>query len=98
EFGQGGAKVDGGRGLTHAALLVDHGDDPRGTVRCQGGRFRELGQRPAGGAQDILVRLPQSGCRTLFAAHVSNPASIVSLPYFFLTRLQRRSCYRSTGR
>ena len=41
-FGERGGKVDGGGGLAHPALLVDHGDDARGAVRWQGGRLRKL--------------------------------------------------------
>ena len=50
-LGQRGAQVDGGGRLADAALLVDHGDDPRRPVRRRGdgsgntGRGRPVGPR-----------------------------------------------------
>ena len=73
-FGEGRCQVDGGRGLTNAALLVHHCDHARGTVGRQRGGFRKFAVGAPGGAHhgvfQIEFRAFQS-CRTLFAAHVS---------------------------
>lgn len=52
-----GTQVDGRRRLAHAALLVAHRDDLRGTVVGQRARDREVRQRAPGRA-DSLTALP----------------------------------------
>ncbi len=56
-FGKRRGQVDGGRGLPDAALLVDHGDNPRRAVGGQRRGFREVAVGAPGGAHDGVVQV-----------------------------------------